>query len=677
MNLDEFDLLEGSTQQPVLNGLTVRSSVTSGVISSLRVPKLPPRYTAVGIKDIPGENALRLFNTSMPYLASEKIDFFGHPLLLLAGPNEMVLRRLSAKIDIQYTRDSEHKPSAKANKAFDEPFEFIRGDCDGALKRAERIVEGEYVTRAQACSHPRPLSSLAIWHRGTIIVYCSSAHPYLTQSNIANLLSIPLKRVRIIVPSHMEDPGGNVVGHTLLAGHVSLLCFLTKQAVKMEYSWNESTDALPRRHPCTVKYRTGIDTEGRILGMDVSVEMDAGAYGPLSMRALQRTAISAVGSYACENVRVTGRLYRTRQTSYYGCAGLGEPQGFFAEELHSARVAEAAGLDPVAWKRQNIVKPGESFPVGGRLSETDGPLLVLEDVISRSDFVRKNGANEANKKKRGGILGSTAPLRGIGLALCFHGIGMLGLYEKEEPSTVRVQLSTNQRVYIMSSTATSESRSVYQALAANLLNIPATDVVIEEIDTATVPNSGPAWGSRWLLPIGQMIQDCFKSLSVRRLKNSPPITVRRTYRPSDKLTWSWDNPKANPYQALCWEATVVEVEVDPVTLESQCKGVWVTLDGGKIPTGNLFTTKAEEGVITELASAVMNFPVADYRLAPNAQIRFVETENPKGPGGIKGLGDRAVVGAAPAFVLAVSQAVGYPFDELPLPPETIQGRLSQ
>ncbi len=674
MNLDEFDLLEGQT---VLNGLTVRSSVASGVISSLRVPKLPPRYTVVGFKDIPGENALHLFNSSMPYLASDKVDFFGQPLLLLAGPNETVLRRLSDKIVTQYTRDSEYKPSAKANRVFDEPFEFIRGDCDGALKRAERIVDGEYVTRSQACSHPQPLSSLAIWHRGTIIVYCSSAHPYLTQSSIANLLSIPQKRVRIIVPSHMEDPGGNVVGHTLLAGHVSLLCFLTKQAVKMEYSWNESTDASPRRHPCTIRYRTGIDAEGRILGIDVSVEMDAGAYGPLSMRALQRTAISAVGSYACENVRVTGRLYRTRQTSYYGCSGLGEPQGFFAEELHSTRVADAAGLDPVSWKKQNIVKPGEPFTVGGRLSETDGPLLVLEDVIGRSDFVRKNGAYEANKKKLGDILGSATPLRGIGLALCFHGIGMLGLYEKEEPSTVRVQLSTNQRLHIMSSTATSESRSTYQSLAANILNIPATDVVIEQIDTATVPNSGPAWGSRWLLPIGQMIQDCCRSLSVKRLKTSPPITVRRTYRPSEKLIWSWDNPKADPYQALCWEATVVEVEVDPVTLESQCKGVWVTLDCGKIPAGSLFNAKVEEAVITELASARTNFPAADYRFIPNAQIRFVETENRKGPNGIKGLGDRAVVGVAPAFVLAVSQAVGYPFDELPLPPETIQGRLSQ
>ncbi len=677
MNLDELGLLEGTTPQTVIHGLTVRSSVSSGVIDSLRMPKLPRNYMAFDSKDIPGDNSVGLYNGTFPFLCSDRIDFEGQPLLLLAGPNERVLRRLSSKITIEYAQGTEQKSSAEANAVFDEPFEFARGDCNKALKSAKQVVEGEYVMRSRSCGHPRPLQALAILHQGTLFVYCSSPYPHLTQRSIAGLLSIPQKRVRILVPTQMEDSQPNVVGTALLAGHVALLCFLTKKAVKMEYTWDESKNVSSRLHPCTIKYRTGIDAEGHIVGMDLSIELDAGAYGPLSPQVLQRTAIAAIGNYGCENLHIMGRLYQTRERGYYGCSGMGEPQGFFAGELHAARLSEAAGLDPVAWKRRNLVQPGEAFTPGGKLAETDGSMLVLEDVIGRSDFIRKNGAYEANKKKRGDLLNSPVPLRGIGLALCFHGIGMLDLYEKEDPSTVRVQLSTNQRLFIMSSVATSESRSIYKALAANILNIPPADVVVERIDTATVPNSGPTWGSRWILPIGRMIQDCCKSLAMRRLKTSPPITVRRTYRPADKLVWTWDNPKADPYQALCWEASVVEVEIDPVTFEPQCKGIWVSLDCGRIPEGNLFKAKAEEAIITELASVMTSDSYGDYSFFPSAQIRFVDTPSAKGLEGIKGMGDRAVVGVAPAFVLAVSQAVGHDFGELPLLPETIQERLKK
>jgi CO/xanthine dehydrogenase Mo-binding subunit len=692
MNLDEFELPEGNIPQTVLYGVTVRSTVPLGAIKSIHLPKLPARYTAVHAKDIPGENALRVYKSTMPYLASDRVEFLGQPVLLLAGPNETVVRRLASKTVLEYAAADEAAKvfSTDGVKPFDENYEFTRGDCNDGFKRAEKIIEGEYTTEALKGSHPRPLSSLAVWQGNTLVVCCGSGHPYLTQSSIAALLSIPQRRVRVIVPSHMEDPTGEIVVHTLLAGYVSLLALLTKQAVKMDYSWQESIERAPRRHPCVIRCRTGIDREGRILAMEVNIEMDGGAYGLLSAQALQRAAIASAGGYACENIRVSSRLFRTRHTDYYGSAGLGEPQAFFAAELHSARVAEAAGLDLVSWKKQNAVNSGEPFALGGRLKESDDPLLVLDDVIKRSDFVRKNGAYEASKKRREDIFSSATPLRGIGLALCFHGVGALGCYEREEPGSVRVQLGTNKRVYIMSSVATAESRATYQTLAANILNIPVSDVIVERVDTAMVPNSGPSVGSRWSVPIGKMIQECCQSLSTKRLKSTPPITVRKTYRLPDKLTWSKENLKADPYRALCWEATVVEVEVDPVTLEPLCNGIWVSLDCGKLLSQNLFRAKAEGAVIMELASAVTRektadvkppfqayLAFADYRLIPKAQINFVETEDPEGPDGMKGMGDHAVIGIAPAFVLAVSQAVGYPFDGLPLTPESIQGRLNQ
>jgi len=684
--LDEFGLETDAAIGRPYHGLIVRSDAASGAIQAIHMPRLPANTFALGARDIPGENRLELFGGHMPLLADEEVRYAGEPVLLLAGPNRDTLRSLAERIRISYKRQA---PVLSLYRNLSgEPFELRRGDAESALRTADIVVEGEYRVGLQRYFHLRHLGALAHWDGRAVSVHAPTPYPHHMRAAVASALSLPQKKVRVVVSPPVPSSSGEIAELAVMAVYAALLAVRLENPVIMEYNWSESALFGPNRHPCVIRHRTAVSREGDLLAAEVIVDMDTGAYSILSPLALERACLSALGVYRCGSFHIRARLFNTNRPPAFGFAGLGEPQSAFALEVHSCKIADAVGMDPAEWKKRNLVRSDEPYPVGGKRSPSDAAESILEDVITRSDFGRKFASYEANKKSRTTVFPAETPLRGIGLSLCRHGVGMPSSYERTMASSVKIVLGTNKKLRILTSLAGRSNARLLTAVAAEMLSESAPDIAFDPADTAAVPDSGPDIGSRSVIVAAKLLADCCRALNTKRLKSVPPISVKRTYRPPASLDWAPGRWKAGVYPAYCWEAAAVEVEIDPVTLEPRCTGVWISLDAGRLPAEEVALLRVEEAAVVDLGFATsgdpdhplpasFRYPFPRIQDIPRMEISFVQQDHPGAPLGMKGLGDQPVIGVAPAYVAAVSQAIGTLFDRIPLTPEAMQERLQQ
>jgi CO/xanthine dehydrogenase Mo-binding subunit len=170
-------------------------------------------------------------------------------------------------------------------------------------------------------------------------------------------------------------------------------------------------------------------------------------------------------------------------------------------------------------------------------------------------------------------------------------------------------------------------------------------------------------------------------------KDGQPQEAWRDYQHPENLSWNPETLQGDAYPAWGWGVNAVEVSVDPVTREVAVLKAWAVYDAG-VPVDRLgLEGQAHGGMVQALGWAGLEklenrggeyrqVTLADYAIpssldAPSIEVDFVENPYPFGPAGAKGAGELVFDGGAPAFVMAVEQAVGAEFRELPLTPERI------
>jgi CO/xanthine dehydrogenase Mo-binding subunit len=473
----------------------------------------------------------------------------------------------------------------------------------------------------------------------------------------------------------------------LLAGHAALAAYLAEKPVKLVATLSENRRFGPRRFPAAIQYRTALDAGGNLLALEAEVTLETGAYPIMGPQALMRTVLAATGAYACSNVKITARLLHSNRCPFYGSAGYGEPQGSFGLECHTNRIAETAQMNPHIWKKQNLLKSGAMLSPGSQLSTREEACRVLDDVVQRSDFERKYAAYEAAKKRRESLWDQATPLRGIGIALTPHGIGSFPGQDEEDPCRFKTIFDTNKKLHCLSSFVGDERLWHYRKIAANIMEIPESDIIIPTVDTAAAPNSGSSVGSRPVHLGTPLLEKCCESIKKKRIRSILPIEAARSTRSAAGSQWDPRSFRGEPYAATSWEATVVEVEIDPVSLKPRWKKIWLTLFIGY--QDSIEESKVEAAAVSEMAWAALHAPAPGEKQPwgnagthPSFSIQEIPPIEvallpPLSRNAVrKGYGDTPVLGVAPAFANAVSQAAGLQTDSLPITPEGIDKALS-
>jgi CO/xanthine dehydrogenase Mo-binding subunit len=669
----------------VLHAAVYRAPVAPARIRRLVVPPLPQGYFAVQAKHVPGARVLCCAGYCLPVLADTRVLYRGEALVLLCGAQREELADLLRAVVLECTPE---KAGAGVQEE-PEPASFSRGDAGAALSAAYQIVEGEYRTPASEHFCPDTQGAVADWSGKSLTVHSSTEDPFAVRRELARLLAIPERRIRILATRVGETMQGKLLPAVLVAAHAALLSVAANRPVKLVLDREQDTLCTPKSPAFVIRHQTALGPDGMPTGARVDIVMSTGPVAPLGSGVLHEAARAAWGAYRLPNLEVAARWAGAEGAPGGSYRAAGAMAAYFAAELHASRLEDIAQMDPYTWKKRWLpeagragtgkrgASPGTAERVRVRSSRASGAQQVLEEVVGASDFRRKHAAFAAHNKRRRNL--QAGPLRGVGLAVA--GAEPEAEEPGRAPAALRVVLEKGRRLRIYSSLVecSAEVQRILAERAAKILDLEAGRIEFLQADTQLVPDTGPTSLDRALRIVLPLLEHCCHSVHRKSLRATLPVEARRS---ASRIQ------PGRSAESRAWAAAVLEVEVDPESLESECHGLWLAVCSGTVVSEEL-ARRTIEGqamrALTFASRAMAQFEestrdngargcglMPELPVIQKMDIRLLPGEGP--PQGYERLPHLCVPAA---YTAAVSQATGLYIDEIPVTPEAIQACLHQ
>jgi len=702
-------------------GLTVRSTIPRGFIRSIKFDRRIDwsEFTVVTAADIPGKNHVHLIIADQPVLADGIVNHCDEPILLLAHPDKHKLREAASAVHIEYdplppifTIDESERQETIVWGADNliKSFLLEKGDVESAWTTAAHIVEGEYRTGAQEHLYIENNGMIAEWNPETgITVWGSLQCPYYVHKSLLAVFDLSEDKVRVIQTETGGAFGGKEDYPSTLASHAALLAFKSGHTVKMVYDRMEDLAATTKRHPSRVRHRTAVDSNGKLLAMDIDVATDGGAYATLSSTVLSRATLHSPGPYVCPNVRVRAHAWATNTVPYGAFRGFGAPQSIFAIERHMDEIAAAVGIDPVELRRRNFLHDGDTTATEQVMRDPVILNKLLDRALAESDYYAKH--------KKFALENQSSPVkRGLGIAAFFHGSGFTGSGERYLNSLAGIDVIPEGKVRIL--VANTEfgqgTNTVLSQIAAESLTIGYDDIIVAQPDTNVVPNSGPTVASRTTMVVGHLIERAGTQLLTMLRENAglgEHFTPEEFFAACDRYRTThgkveslcryeappgifWDDKTyhGEAYPAYVWSVQVAQVAVDTVTYSAEVEDFWSVQEVGRVLNPILAGGQIEGGIAQAIGYALYekvllqnghmaNNQMTNYIMptaadVPPIHVYFEQIPFRYGGFGAKGIGELPHDGPAPAILNAIRDATGVGFNTIPLLPEDLFIELS-
>ena len=662
----------------MLHGATVRSTIPHGRIRQIRFGDGVPwdEFTIVTARDIPGKNVVSLIVEDQPYLADGVVHHSQEPILLLAHRDKDLLAKARQLVHVEY----EPLPAVfdvEKGSHF-KTFLIEKGNVDNVWSEAAFIVEGEYSTGAQEQLYIEPNGMLAsVDADGGITVRGSMQCPFYVHKALMSLFALPIEKIRVIQQETGGAFGGKEEYPSMIAGHAALLAWKSGKPVKIIYDREEDMAATTKRHPSRTRHRTAVSRDGRLLGMDIEFVIDGGAYATLSSVVLSRGTIHAAGPYRCDNIRVRSTAVATNTPPHGAFRGFGAPQSLFALERHMNKMARTVGLTPDEFRRRNLLRQGDTTATGQEIKDAIDLPALQERALTlagyREKIERFERLNRTSTRKKG-----------IGFATFLHGAGFTGSGERNLQSVVELEATPEGRVRILTSMTEmgQGTNTILAQIAAETLGIDYDCIDVPRPDTSRVPNSGPTVASRTAMVIGNLVHK-----AALALKQDGGTRVKVQYQEPPGIYWDDEKYRGEAYGAYSFATYVAEVTVDTLTGEIGVDDFVAVQEVGRVLHPVLAAGQIEGGVAQGIGYALYekviwrdgvmaNNQLTNYIIptsvdVPPIRVFFEEIPYAHGAMGAKGIGELPMDGPAPAILNAVENALGIPFDRLPLLPEDV------
>ena len=705
----------------MLFAATVRSQIPHGRIRkiSFGADVAWDEFVVVSAKDIPGRNCIALIGDDQPCLAGEFVNHPEEPILLVAHPDRHVLQKAVHAVSIEYDRlpaiftIEESEGRSEVVWGGDNIFKTYlieKGNVEAGWQNADYIVEGEYSTGAQEQLYIENNGMIASFDEAQgITVWGSLQCPYYVHKALMALCSLPADKVRVVQMETGGAFGGKEDYPSMIAGHAALLAIKAGRPVKIIYDRLEDMAATTKRHPSRTRHRTAVSREGKILGGEIEFTIDGGAYATLSSVVLSRGAIHAGGPYYWPSVRIRAKAVATNAPPHGAFRGFGAPQSLFAMERHMDRIAQTIGLSPVEIRRRNFLQPGQTTTTEQVVREPIDLGKLLDRALEISGYESKKRAF-ANQNQTGGSK------KGMGIAAFLHGAGFTGSGERYLSSVVGVEGCADGavRVLVSSTEFGQGTNTVLSQIAAEALHLPYENVSMAPPDTLEVPNSGPTVASRTAMVVGKLVQsaalgiaqtlissnllddgysaDEFREACRQYVAMHGQFRCWSRYDPPSGIFWDDEKYRGEAYAAFAWAVYIAEVTVDLATYSVSVDDFVALQEVGKVLHPVLARGQIIGGVAQGIGFSLyekvvwqngrmQNGQMTNYIMPtssdlPPIRVFFEELGNVYGAYGAKGIGELPMDGPAPAILNAVEDALGVPFNSIPLLPEDIMDGLA-
>jgi len=536
---------------------------------------------------------------------------------------------------------------------------WAKGDVVEGFRQADVILEHSFSVPSRHQGYLEPFTSvISIDDDGRIQAWCSSKAPFRARLQFAQAMGLPEEQIRVNVVSVGGDFGGKGDARDLPIAY--LLAKMAQRPVKIVMSYHEELTASNPTHPTVVTIRSGVTRDGRLSAREVRTVHASGAYGAMKPRSFLSTSHYVGGGYRVPNTSFEFLQVCTNTTPGGYFRAPGAHQYTFALECHTDLLARELGMDPAAFRRMNLVGPGEEDAVGRPLRVAD-VRQVLEAALEAGQW----GAPKAG------------PGRGKGVAIFGRQIGggaSAAVLTAEVDGTFTVLSPT---VDVGTGTHTLE-----QQIVATEMEVPLSQVWVRQGDTDSTPfDEGPR-ASRVTYTEGQaVLKACAQMRRAIEDGANLPLTI----------TVEHDAPQ--PEDVMYFSAQVAEVEVDRETGQVKVLQVVTAHDVGTVINPLAHQGQIDGGVVTGLGLAVteelvcedgqiLNGHLGEYKLPtisdiPPLETVLVPTRGGEGPYQAKAIGELANNATAAAIANAVADAVGCQLFELPITAERVYAALHQ
>ncbi len=476
---------------------------------------------------------------------------------------------------------------------------------------------------------------------------------------------------------------------------MTALSLLIRRPIKIALTMEEQFYQITK-HPSTLRIKTGVDEDGRITARKCEVFWNGGAYADVGPRVTHKSGFVAAGPYDIENVWTDSYALYTNMTPAGALRGFGIPQLAWAYESHTDMIARALELDPVEFRRRNLLRDGRPQASGTILK--DAPLeAVLDRLCDRLHW--------------------SAPFeRGTGLVRRGRGLA-IALKAAISPTTSVAMINVNSdgsvTLYCGTVDMGQGSDTGMAQIVGEALNIPAEQVRVVPRDTDVTPYDMGTLGSRSLFHMGNATRLAAEEVrgklaALAREVGEPEgsnISIaellkkkygmqagniigtgayKPDYMPAEHETGQTTN--ITPFWMI--GGAGVEVEVDTETGHVRIVKLVNVIDCGTPINPRIVETQISGAALMQLGftmfekmhldgGQVTNASLADYKIpgildVPAVMVNeAVDAYQHNGPFGAKGAGESATLCVSPAVANAIDDAVGVRLMELPLNPEAV------
>jgi len=443
------------------------------------------------------------------------------------------------------------------------------------------------------------------------------------------------------------------------------------------------------------------------MAMTGSMVCDTGAYGSYGLAVASRAPVHATGPYEIDHVDVECHCVYTNNPFAGAMRGFGVPQAAFAHESQMDLLAKALDMDPLKIRRINALKPGSRTATGQELQESVGIGQCLDAIEPYYENALKNWVH-----------GETDPSkeRGVGIGAMWYGIGNTGV---QNPSTAHVEMNAEGRVTLYTGCADigQGSTTVLSQIAAQVLGVSPGDLETVVGDTAYTSNAGATSASRQTYISGNAVKDAaenlaevlltegvdllkkprtdlvleggfvvdkkdplhrvsFSKIAARAAKRGIPLRWQGYFDP-ETVPLDPETGAGVPYATYAYACHVALVTVDTLTGEVTVDKVIAAHDVGRAIHPESVAGQIRGGVAMGVGFAVMEEydpsnteSMKDYHIPTSSDMPevvpiIVESPEPTGPFGAKGVGEPALIPTAPAIINGITDAIGARIYHLP------------
>ncbi len=669
-------------------------------------------------------------------LESEKVRYIGDEIGAVAAIDEDTANQALKLIDVKYEilpavfdPVEAMKPTSpqihshvRNNIALILPVNF--GNSDRALKESDYVREDIFNSQSAVHACMEVHNCIGQWETfsNKITLWVSHQAPFKIREAMAKCLKMDLNDIRVI----KTPTGGGFGGKLEMLPMDFAACLLSKKSgglpVKICYSREEEFYCSRRKHPMQYKLKSGVKKDGTIMALTGEVIADGGAYCSYGPTVMAAAVMRIFMVYNIKNLRITGYRVYTNTPISGAIRGFGGVQSGFAIESHMDLLARGIGMDPVEFRLKNITGPN--------MVTTNKMILTsngLKECIEKATIAAK--WNEKYDKQKN-------IYRGIGIGIAADVMGSK-MYKSHESAGAIVKIEEDCSIYLFTGAADTGqgSNTVLSQIAAQELGVNFKRIKCKSADTEITPFDTGSFASRVTFISGnaallaardakkQILEVVAKEYSlnaddidivaeeVRNKKNNSFIL---SFEKAVELCYSFSygrqvigrgsyNPKTTPVDfrtgegnvsgSYSFEAQIAEVQVDVDTGIVKIIKIWDAHDVGKAINPSSVESQIEGALTMGLGytffedlifkdGKLVNGNFSGYKVPrstdiPETETILVETNDPNGPFGAKGMGEAALLPTAAAIANAIHDAVGIRLKDLPFTPDKVLKALKE